>query len=247
MIQNMKKSFVVLAFVYLCAAAGSAFAFSFSPMTVSIGPSGSDAIITYRVTNESDQQTAVSIKVTTRVIDAAGVEKNEPADKLFLVFPARLVLKPNSSQNVKLQYRGSPTLSSELSFRVIAEQLPVDFSKTNTSGVSILLTYVAALYVTPKNAAPKLRLASAVGIQKEGRPGLLVTVKNEGGKHALVVNPSIRLERESSVPVDLSGEAMTELNGQNLLALSERVFFVPWESAAQGVAYTGTLAAEIEQ
>ena len=108
-------------------------AFSFSPMTVSISPSGAAAVMTYKVTNESDQQTAVSIKVTTRVIDSSGKETNEPADKLFLVFPARVVLKANSSQNVKVQYRGPANISSEQAYRVIAEQLPVDFSKSTSS------------------------------------------------------------------------------------------------------------------
>jgi len=240
------RSFIIMA-VLLANAAANAAAFSFSPMTVSIAPSGANAVMTYKVTNESDQQTAVAIKVTTRTIDAAGVEKNEPADKLFLVFPARVVLKANSSQNVKVQYRGNPALASESAFRVVAEQLPVDFSKAKTSGVSILLTYVAALYVTPKNAAPKLVFAQAVGAQKDGKPGLQVTVKNEGTKHALLSNPIIRIiESSGSAPREFSGEAAAGIDGQNILALSERTFFVPWEAAVMGATYEGAFNAEIE-
>lgn len=225
----------------------NATAFSFSPMTTSISPSGATAVVTYKVTNESDQQTAVSIKVTTRMLDSSGVEKNEPADKLFLVFPARVVLKPNSSQNVKVQYRGNPAITSEASYRVIAEQLPVDFTKSTTSGVSILLTYVAALYVSPKNVAPKLILSKAIGVQQDAKNGLMVTVKNEGTKHALLSNPQIRIKQSSGLaPQEFSGDSASGIDGQNILALSERTFFVPWEAAVTGATYEGDFNAEIE-
>lgn len=241
----IQKRSILLALLFIAVALANVTAFSFSPMTVSISPSGSAAVMTYKVTNDSDQQTAVSIKVTTRVIDSSGTETNEPADKLFLVFPARVVLKPNSSQNIKVQYRGPANIGSEQAYRVFAEQLPVDFTKSTSSGVSILLTYVAALYVTPKNAAPKLAVAKAVGSQKDGVPGLEITVKNEGTRHALISNPAIKIHN-NGVDIELAGEAAAELDGKNILALSERVAFLPWAAAAIGASYEGSIAAEID-
>lgn len=233
--------------LFLLAAIFGANAFSFSPMTTSISPSGASAVITYKVTNESDVQTAVSIKVATRVIDAYGVETNEPADKLFLVFPARVVLKPNSSQNVKVQYRGNAAITAEAAYRVIAEQLPIDFSKSTASGVNILLTYVAALYVTPRNVEPKLSFGSATGMELDGKQGLMVTVKNTGTKHALISNPLMRINQSSgTAPLEIAGDSMTGIDGQNLLAQSERTFFVPWDAAVTGATYEGAFNAEIE-
>ena len=243
-LSNKKRS-IILTLLFITVALANVVGFSFSPMTVSISPSGSAAVMTYKVTNESNQQTAVSIKVTTRAIDPNGKETNEPADKVFLVFPARVVLKPNSSQNVKVQYRGPASIASEQAYRVIAEQLPVDFTKSASSGVSILLTYVAALYVTPKNAAPKLVVAKAEGIQKDGIQGLEVTVKNVGTGHALISNPIINIDNNGSV-VALAGEAMQALDGQNILAVSERVVFVPWTAAILGSTYTGSITAELD-
>jgi len=243
---ELKRSRLLRAF-FLIIVVMSTQAFSFSPMTVSIGTSGATAVMTYKVTNESDQQTAVSIKVATRSIDATGKETNEAADKLFLVFPSRVVLKPNSSQSVKVQYRGNPAIASEVAYRVIAEQLPVDFTKSTASGVSILLTYVAALYVTPKNVAPKLVLAQATGIEKEGQRGLEVTVRNEGTKHALIANPVIRVTQGSGLPtLEFIGTPVSAIDGQNILALSVRTFFVPWEAAVTGTTYEGAFDAEIE-
>ena len=245
-VMNFKRSFVLKLFFLIVVVIGAG-AFSFSPMTVSIGSSGSSAVITYKVTNDSDQQTAVSIKVTTRTIDEAGKEINSPADKEFLVFPARVVLKPRSSQNVKVQYRGNPAITSEAAYRVFAEQLPVDFSKSSSSGVSILLTYVAALYVSPKNASAKLVIDRAVGSQKDGKQGLAITLKNEGTRHALISNPVIQINQGAGLPaLEFTGEPASEIDGKNILAKSARIFFVPWEAAANGVAYEGAFDAELD-
>ena len=243
---SFKRSLLLIVTCFIIGVSSVA-AFSFSPMTVSIAPSGANAVMTYKVTNESDQQTAVSIKVATRVIDAAGIETNQPADKLFLVFPARVVLKPNSSQNVKVQYRGTAALTSEQAYRVMAEQLPVDFTKSTSSGVNILLTYVAALYVTPKNVEPKLVFDRAVGVNNDENPGLQVTVKNIGTKHALLSNPLLKIiQAGGNAPLEFSGGTTAAVDGQNILALSERTFFVPWEAAVVGMNYTGSFTAEIE-
>lgn len=244
---RMSRLTWVLALLALIGSANVAEAFSFSPMSASIESSGPNAVITYKVTNESDKQIAVSIKVMTRSIDPAGVESNEPADKLFLVFPARVVLKPNSSQNVKVQYKGNPAVPVELAFRVVAEQLPVDFAKATSSGVNILLTYVAALYVTPKNAEARLLVSQAVGAEQDGRKGLRITISNEGTRHALISNPVIRLTgKDGTLLAEFGEKALETLAGQNILAKSQRIIFVPWEPAQIGGTYQGTISAEIE-
>lgn len=241
----LRIRFVLLAAFFFVAVAFNVFSFSFSPMSVSIDPSGPGAVMTYKVTNESDKQLAVSIKVATRVIEIDGTEKNEPADKLFIIFPARVVLKPNSAQNVKIQYRGTPTLPTEVAYRVIAEQLPVDFTKAEGSGVNILLTYVAALYVTPKNVKHKIEFASAVGAKKDGIPGLFVTIRNAGSLHGLISTPILKIQTPQSI-MEFSGDLMREIDGQNLLASSQRRFFVPWDASMEGTQYTGSFEAVIE-
>lgn len=228
-------------------AVAQATAFTFSPMSVSIDASGPKSIITFRLVNESDQPIAVAVKTMTRKVDQEGTETNEPADKDFLVFPARLSIPAKSSQNIKVQYRGNANLKAEASYRIIAEQLPVDFNKQTTSGVNIMVRYVAALYVAPAKVKPSLVLASAIGAEKNGKRGLTVIVKNEGTRHALLSNTLIRITQSpGSSSVEISGDQMSEIEGQNILAQSTRKFFVPWESAVMGAAYEGAFDAEIE-
>ena len=81
----------------------SAFAFTFMPMSISISPSGAQSIASFRLTNDGGQQIAIVIKAMTRDIDENGNESNEPADKDFTIFPTRIVVQPNSFQNIKVQ------------------------------------------------------------------------------------------------------------------------------------------------
>jgi len=236
-----------LAAVLIVMAAAQAAAFTLSPMSVTIATTGSQSVTTFRVSNDSDQPIAVMFKAMTRKIGIDGIEVNVSADKDFLIFPARLTVPAKSFQNVKVQYRGDSKVKQEIPYRIIAEQLPVDFTKQTTSGVNILIRYVAALYVTPANVAPKITLVSTVGTVKSGKSGLAVEVKNEGTKHALLYNTLIRFQPSpEGAPVVLTGEPMTEIEGQNLLPLSSLVFFVPWEPAVMGAAYDGAFSADIE-
>lgn len=237
----------LLAVVFMVIAAANAAAFTFTPMSTTISPSGANAVVTYRVTNDSAAQTAVAIKVMTRVIDSKGNETNEPADKAFLVFPSRIVLPANSSQNVKVQYKGSSTLPNEIAYRVFAEQLPVDFTKATSSGVNILLRYVAALYVAPKATEPKLVVTSAIAGSKDGKAGLIVTLTNSGTRHALLSEPKLELAAKGGLDqISFTGASLSEIDGQNLLAKSVRTFFVPWDTVPSDGTFEGSFHAEIE-
>jgi P pilus assembly chaperone PapD len=236
----------LLAAVLMTVAIAQATAFSFSPMSVSIAAAGLNSIVTFRLINESDQPIAVIIKTMTRKADSDGTEINEPSDKDFLVFPARLSVPAKSSQNIKVQYRGNPNLKAEACYRIIAEQLPVDFTKQSSSGVDIIVRYVASLYVAPVNVKPMMILASATGAEKDGKKGLIVILKNEGTRHALLYDSLINVTQGSEPSATISGIPVSEIDGQNILALSERKFFIPWEQAVMGAAYSGSIDARIE-
>jgi fimbrial chaperone protein len=189
----------------------------------------------------------VVIKVMTRAIDLEGVETNAEVGKDFVVFPTRVVVQPNSFQTVKVQYKGVPNPPRELSYRVIAEQVPIDFSKQETSGVKVLFKYIAALYVTPPRVSAKLSIDKAVAAIKDGVKGLRVIIRNDGTRHALVTNPQLKLqESASSLPVVFANEQVANIDGQNILPASGRAFFIPWDGAQEGVVYTGTITADIE-
>lgn len=244
----MKAKRLLLGSLFILGVLVSAGAFSFVPMSASLAPSGAQSVISFKVTNDTPQSIAVVIKVTTRTIDVDGKESNEPVGSEFVIFPTRIVVQPNSFQTIKIQYKGTPNPPRELCYRVIAEQVPIDFTKQETSGVKVLFRYIAALYVTPTKVAPKLGLDSVTGAEKDGKKGFSVLLKNEGTRHALLSNPTLRIKESdsSAMPIVISGDAASAFEGQNLLPASSRAFFIPWESAVLGATYTGTFDAEIE-
>lgn len=236
---------IALAILFMTLGA-SVFAFTFMPMSVSISPTGAQSIASFRLTNEGSQQIAVTIKAMTRAIDENGVESNTPADKDFTIFPTRVVIQPNSFQNIKVQYKGAARLSQEQSYRIIAEQVPIDFNQQQSSGVKVLFRYIAALYVTPPGVNFKISIPQVAYMVKDGAKGFLVTIVNSGTRHALINDPVVRITAPGPATITLEGDSTKSLQGQNLLAGSTRVFFFPSDKAAQGANYSASLSATVE-
>ncbi len=241
--QSCRK--LILVAVFLISIAATATAFTFMPMSITISPSGANSIASFRITNDSSQQIAITIKAMMREIDENGNETNKPADNLFAIFPTRVVVQPNSFQNIKVQYKGNPSLSREVAYRIIAEQVPIDFSQQQTSGVKVMFRYIAALYVAPPNVSHKVSVTKVEYGEQESKKGFFVTITNSGTRHAIINDPVMKIS-SSSFTITLKDESVSAINGQNLLAGNVRKFFIPCEDAVPGKNYTGTLTATIE-
>lgn len=242
----MRKALTLIAVISFFFMATLGFSFTFMPMSVSIAPSGAQSIASFRLTNDSSQQVAIVIKAMTRQIDELGNETNQPADKDFAIFPSRVVVQPNSFQNIKVQYKGTPKLSSEAAYRIIAEQVPIDFSAQQSSGVKVLFRYIAALYVTPSKVDHKLEVVSVEYGEKDGTPGFVVVLKNSGTRHALINDPVLKISGTSTLVLTIKGDDAAPLQGQNLLPGNVRRFFIPSNEAKPGISYTASLSATIE-
>ncbi len=222
-------------------------AFSITPMSITVTPTAPGNLANFKIENESTAPIAVVIRVATRTVDVDGNEKNDPVTKEFVVFPARVVVQPNSSQAVKVQWKGPATIPSELAYRLVAEQVPVDFTKDQTSGVKVLFRYLATMYVAPSGIVARTKLESVTGSMRNGNPGLLVRIKNDGTRHGLLFSPILRIKAPGqNQQLEFAGKLLESIEGMNILALSTRIFFVPWAQAVDGTQYEGTFSASIE-
>src|ERR1700682_5581388 len=106
-----------------------AFAFKISPFNADMAPAGPRARLDYLLENESSEPTAVQIGVVRREQAEDGTETLSPADDQFLIFPAQLILLPKVTRTVRVQWLGPVTPQKELSYRIVAEQLPVELNK----------------------------------------------------------------------------------------------------------------------
>jgi len=212
----------------------SASAFTFEPISRSFSPSGTNATQSFICTNTDNHDIAVKVSMVTRTMDEHGHETYSPASADFVVFPSQIVLKPNSSQVIRVQWRGPATLAVEQNFRIIAQQLPVDFGQSVEQGgnIHILFQYLGSIYVTPADAKPDVVVQSTkAGVDSHGKQGLLLTLRNNGTAHALLNELTLMVSGKAAdgneVKLSFGPAELGGINGENMLARSTRTFFLP--------------------
>ena len=208
------------------------FAFSFEPITQDFSPSGEGSSHVFRVVNTTEERIAVRVSIRPRRIEPNGAEIQGKESDEFVIYPRQMLLDPGARRSVRVAWRGSDSPSAELSYRIIAEQLPVNTGETpTTQGGGIVLTYryEGSIYVVPPEARPDISLTTIGPSFLEGEPALGITIENTGTRHGLLSNAVVEIATDPGGeaqlvlgPVDLPG-----LTGENMLAGSTRDFYIP--------------------
>ena len=208
-------------------------AFSFSPITQEFAASGPGAVQSFRLENPGTDQIAVRISMLTRQVDPEGRETNSSADQLFVVYPSRAVLAPGSAQAVRVQWKGPADPAAEQCFRILVEQVPVDFAaqEKQKGSIRVLFRYLGAVYIVPRGAKPELVLESSQpATNREGKEGLDLLFANRGTAHVILGEMSVTVSAGASPgaatlafgPQDLAG-----ISGENILPGASRRHFLP--------------------
>ncbi len=227
----------------IAACAVSAQAFRFEPISQDFAPSGPGASHVFRVTNTMAERIAVRVSVRPRRIERDGIEVQGPESTEFLVYPRQMLLDPGDARSIRVRWEGTEAPDMEQAFRIIAEQVPVDFGgeqPAQGAGIRLTYRYEGALYVVPPGAAPDLRLDAARILERDDGRVLVVVVSNVGTRRTLLHEARLTL-RTSAGEIVLGAEELPGMTGENMLAGSTREFVVP---APAGVA-TGVLDAEL--
>ncbi len=212
-------------------------AFNLEPITADLEPSGPRSVVTLRLSNSYTESIAVRIRILTRTEDREGWEVNSPADELFTVYPSRVVIGPKGIQLVRVQWKGDANPSQELAFRLLVEQLPVDFGENKRAGgsIRILTRYLGSLYVLPSHAKAEVRIIqTSVGTDKEGRKGIFLVFQNQGTAHTILGDLTIEVSAIGRKLV-FEGDSLRGISGENLLAGSKRTVFLPLPPELQDV------------
>jgi len=148
-----------LLFIILILTSNSAHAFKFSPMQTKFTPYGNESNKLFYVENDSDQRVAVQMSLENYDMDENGTEINSTTDE-FVIYPEQIILEPKTKRGVRVQWVGAQDLAIEKTYRIIAEQLPVDLDKNanQISGVKFLINYRGLIYVTPPGSNPDIKL-----------------------------------------------------------------------------------------
>lgn len=189
-------------------------AYQMSPLTATYAVSGADSANSYTIVNDSDSPIAIQINVLKRIINKDGIEVNEEAPNYFSVQPSKMIIQPQSSQIVRVQYRGPKTVSKEMSFRIIAEQIPYNVGKqsdANAQMINFLFVYSTSAYVAPTREIVDIKATTKVT-----GDSAVVTLSNEGTIHQILND----LEIEVSCPLGsykLTDAELDNKKGMNLL------------------------------
>lgn len=203
----------------------NSYAFKFSPMSTSIGVKGTKNSALFYLENDSEQPIAVTASLLKRQMNAEGVETNEKVGDELLIYPSQLIIPPNEKRSVKVTWVGKAVPTAELSYRLVAEQLPIelDKNKKQKASIKVLLRYVAALYVEAEDYSSDVSLKKMDVSDKN----ISFVMENKGKKHQVLSNLEMKVIGKKDIQI--TTEELKGMTGENILAMSERIFKFPRE------------------
>ena len=192
------------------------FAYQFSPLNVTFEPSGGGSAKVYTIINDSDSAIAIEVSAVKRSITIDGEEYNEDASQYFTIQPSKMIINPQSTQLVRVQYRGPRTVTEELSFRIISEQIPYSTgAKSEGEGqmISFLFVYSTSAYVQPGKIVEKVETTASINEDEK----LEIVFTNKGSVHQLLNDLSVTIKGNNGSNYTLTDEDMGAIKGSNLL------------------------------
>ncbi len=194
----------------------AAMAYQLSPLNVTYDPTGAGSAKVYTIVNDSDSPIAIEVRAEQRIIDIDGNEANQDGTAYFSIQPNRMIIRPDSTQLVRVQYRGPQTVTKELSFRIISEQIAMPRGAQEQEAgqmISFLFVYSTSAYVRPSRVVESV--TPSVSVTEDGK--LEIVLENTGSVHQMLNGISVTLSDSTGASYTLTEEELEPLSGQNLL------------------------------
>lgn len=202
----------------------SVWALELSPMEMEFSTQGSGTSQVFSVTNKFTKDIGVELKIYKRRTNSKGEEVREDAED-FLIFPRQIKLSPGQRKAVRISWTGPAVVKKEIAYRLVLEQLPIDFKGKDKDlqkiDIDFLLKYVASLYVVPEQAKSEIILEKPV--KRDGR--IYFSLKNVGTRHLVISKLMMTLDGQD---LSFSASSLREILGKNLLSGSSLEFSLPW-------------------
>lgn len=236
-----------IAAVVVIVAATAAYAMRVSPMVLEMETRGSNAVARLEVQNLNPGTLAFETRITRMSFDENGNVVEVPADEDFLVFPPQGVLPTAGRQVIRLQWVGPAEIPASQAYYVSVNQLPVALEpgQQDNVGAQVQIVYhmKALVVVAPPGATPNVEAAAVRPIQFQPptqpdgtvppvRPGVEVTLRNTGRRHAMMAGLGWRFEGTDAngqpMRIDVTPEELNRTIGTGYVpALGERTFRLP--------------------
>jgi P pilus assembly chaperone PapD len=220
----------------------NSFAFSISPMHLTLEPAGDGATQSFFIQNDHDESLQIETIAQDRTVGLKGEEDSKPspqAAKDIVIYPPIFSLKPHEKRSIRVSYRGQDkSPSPELLYRILVKEIPSKTKLKDKSGAILYFNYVMAIYVTPSTATYKVvtkKVESTYVFDKKSKKDvhlMKLLLENEGDTHRyfkyykITITPKDpELRNKKFVYTDKDGIAT---NSQIILARHQREFLIPW-------------------
>jgi fimbrial chaperone protein len=127
--------------------------FTISPIRIYMNPE--DRAVAVTITNESEEPLVMQADLYTWSQDATGKEVLELSDELFLS-PPIIKLEPKGRQVVRLARLTNAAPTEQLTFRMIAREIPEARLPAAGAQVQVALALSLPIFITPHNAKSEL-------------------------------------------------------------------------------------------
>jgi fimbrial chaperone protein len=228
--------------IALALASGSTQAFTLTPMSVTFDPSGNGSAKSFRVENETSNRVDFQITMLTREMSEDGQETTQKATNLFTVFPPQGTVAPGQSQSVRVVWKGDQNPAEELCYRIEAVELPISRAPEKSKAeIKVLLRYLGAVYVKPRNAKPKLQVTEFTRTETNTYQ---MVVTNAGNAHQSLKEPVLTLTDTQGRTAKVPPEQLGTVAGQNILGHHTRRFAVSLPPEFKDQSYQAQLTAQ---
>ena len=208
-----------------------------SPMIVEVQPLGRGSIARILLTNDGQGEYPVEVQMFSGEISETGELSLTPADEDFLLFPAQIVVAPQSQQVFRVQYIGDPELAASKIYYMQIRQIPVDLNP-GESQLQVVVNFNVLINVIPDGAKaePVFEIVGPASV--DGVEGVQVRLQNQGTRYFTAGTSSWQIDATatdgSTVALELTPEEVAQLIGVGVVAPGRaRLFFIPTEKALE--------------
>lgn len=153
-----------------------------TPFSFDLEPSGRAATRVVRVSNASSELVAIEVAVKRRMIDEHGVDRFVDAPEAIAVFPPQSVAPAGGAASFRVRYTGDANLATSQDYVVFFNQTALNQAR-GASGVTVVMSFGAAVHVVPRGARAQLRVTD---LQRGPAGALSVSLVNFGSKYARI-------------------------------------------------------------
>ncbi len=175
--------------------------FTISPIRIYMSPQ--DRAVAITITNEGDEPLVMQADLYTWHQTPDGQEVLELSEDIFLS-PPIIRLEPNSRQVVRLARLTSATPTEQLTYRMIATEIPDATTPEEGGQVQVALALSLPIFITPLNAKTELDCT----LQQDAAAAPKVLCENIGNAYA---------QPRELVLSNAAGEALTTIEPANYI------------------------------